>query len=398
MAKKQYLDIEGLKFYDGKIKTHVAGMIAGAGHLKYKKVATLPAVASADAETIYLVPRANNANAQNAGDAYDEYLLIDGVLELIGNTEVDFSNYYVKGDVDTAISTAKGEAIAAVVGTTTDTKDDDTIKGAKKYADSLVAGKNVEAEGDGVLITASASNNKVSVAPTDKTTAAISAAETSIQEVTHGTDGDYIALSVGAKSGEANAKKQAISASLTIQAVESASASAKGLAEASDVKTAIENAKTALKGASTDTKDSETIAGAKKYADELVGGKNVSAEGDDYVGASASDNKVTIATTDKTKNAVAAAETSVQELKHGTDGDYVALTVGAKTGDINAKEQTISASLTIQPVSTSSETAKGLVEASDVKNYVDTAVSGLDDNIEAIPNSEIEKLFTASAE
>ena len=64
-----------------------------------------------------------------------------------------------------------------------------------------------------------------------------SKADTALQEITKGTDGTYVTTTVGAKT----ANKQAISTSVTIQSVTSASATAKGLAEASDVKTYVDS-------------------------------------------------------------------------------------------------------------------------------------------------------------
>lgn len=60
-------------------------------------------------------------------------------------------------------TTAKNEAVAAVVGdATNDTKDSKTIEGVKKYVDDKVANKNVEAEGDN-YVSATAEGNKVTV-------------------------------------------------------------------------------------------------------------------------------------------------------------------------------------------------------------------------------------------
>lgn len=181
----------------------------------------------------------------------------------------------------------------------------------KTYVDSAVANKNVSAEGetgDSALVSASAANNEVTVASTKKLQDAVALAETSIQSVTKGTDGTYVATTVSTDAsknvtvgvavtladydatidawGEANglveksdlvayvsdevtkinsaavnsvtkgtdgtyvsvtvdntdAHKPKISVSDTIQAVASAGASAMGLAEASDVKSYVDNA------------------------------------------------------------------------------------------------------------------------------------------------------------
>jgi hypothetical protein len=61
-------------------------------------------------------------------------------------------------------TTAKGEAVAAVVGdAANDTKDSKTIEGVKKYVNDKVANKNVEAAGDD-YVSATAEGNKVTVA------------------------------------------------------------------------------------------------------------------------------------------------------------------------------------------------------------------------------------------
>jgi hypothetical protein len=67
-------------------------------------------------------------------------------------------------------------------------------------------------------------------------------------------------------------------------------------------------------------------------------------------------------------------------VSHGTDGSYITTSVGTKDANNN---QEISASLTIQSVSTASSSAMGLAEASDVKDYVDGEIGKLDASIDA---------------
>lgn len=68
----------------------IAVAVAGAAHLKYKIVANTDAIdlGAADADQfIYLVPVAE------APDKYDEYMVIAGVLERVGDWDVDLSDY-----------------------------------------------------------------------------------------------------------------------------------------------------------------------------------------------------------------------------------------------------------------------------------------------------------------
>ena len=63
----------------------------------------------------------------------------------------------------------------------------------------------------------------------------------------------------------------------------------------------------------------------------------------------------------------AKADTALQGITHGTDDNYVTSNIGAK--DAN-NEQSVSVSLTLQPISTAGSGAKGLAESSDVKDYI----------------------------
>lgn len=102
--------------------------------------------------------------------------------------------------------------------------------------------------------------------------------------------------------GSVDAAGRAITLSETVQEVATSSGTAKGLAEASDV---------------------------KAYVDRMVSDKNVAAEGESgdtaLVSARASGNTVIVATTQKLQNAVAKAESSVQSVNSKT-GSTVTLT------------------------------------------------------------------------
>lgn len=60
--------------------------IAHAGHLKRQIVVELPAIAEADENTMYLL-------AATSGIGYDEYMLINGIWDLVGTTSDSHSGY-----------------------------------------------------------------------------------------------------------------------------------------------------------------------------------------------------------------------------------------------------------------------------------------------------------------
>ncbi|MDR2064569.1 MAG: hypothetical protein LBP85_02495 [Prevotellaceae bacterium] len=72
----------------------IASAISALNAIKISIVATLPAVGSAQTNTIYFVP-----NSSGSGDSYDEYMLIDGAFEKVGNTAVDLSGYLLETDL-----------------------------------------------------------------------------------------------------------------------------------------------------------------------------------------------------------------------------------------------------------------------------------------------------------
>lgn len=111
--------------------------------------------------------------------------------------------------------------------------------------------------------------------------------------------------------GSVDAAGRAITLSETVQEVATSSETAKGLAEASDV---------------------------KAYVDGKVSSKNVAATGDTYVSATADANKVTVAATEALKTAVTKANSAVQSV-NGKSGSAVEL-----SGADIATDQTVSGS------------------------------------------------------
>ena len=71
------------------VDTKIAAAIGSAGHLKRSVVEQLPEVSAADPDTIYMVKDAS----VSSGDAYKEYMLIEGAMVKIGDTSVDISTY-----------------------------------------------------------------------------------------------------------------------------------------------------------------------------------------------------------------------------------------------------------------------------------------------------------------
>ena len=131
--------------------TAINAAVANAHHLKREIVKVLPAVDSANEDTIYMVPDAGSTDAAGSNKSvYTEYMLINGAFERIGTSDADLSNYFTKDQVTSAINTAKGEAAtdaqskadaaktAAVAAAAADakTKANTAEKNAKAYADT----------------------------------------------------------------------------------------------------------------------------------------------------------------------------------------------------------------------------------------------------------------------
>lgn len=66
----------------------------------------------------------------------------------------------------------------------------------------------------------------------------------------------------------------------------------------------------------------------------------------------------------------AKADSALQSISKGTDGDYITTTVTPK----NSNAQTVAASLKIQDISTTDNDHRGLLEALNTRNYIDTQI------------------------
>lgn len=90
----------------GDADAKIAAAVAGASHLKRSIVAALPDVGSADENTIYMVAKEGEPGEQ---DGYNEYFVIEGAWEKIGDTVVDLTEYAKTTEVTSAIGAAKTE-------------------------------------------------------------------------------------------------------------------------------------------------------------------------------------------------------------------------------------------------------------------------------------------------
>ena len=241
---------------------------------------------------------------------------------------------------------ANANAIATLNG-------DDTVVGSvdKKIKDALEAGAvTLEVkDNDAYLgITSATTEGKGTVYTLASKEAAINkaikdAADAVKVSVINGT---YV-------KGSVDAAGRVITLSETVQDVETSSAAAKGLAEASDV---------------------------KAYVDGKVSSKNVTATGDTYVSATADANKVTVAATEALKTAVTKANSAVQSV-NGKKGTAVVLNateieVGAEVGEQAATAK-------VNAVLADIYTKLGVVVKADGKTIKEAADHTLSVNLEA---------------
>lgn len=202
----------------------IATAVANADHLKREIVEDLPEVDSADEHTIYMVAKASGSGEQK----YDEYMLINGAFEKVGDSAVDLTNYATK----TEVSTAKSEAISTAASDAT-TKANQALSDAKTYADGLADNYATAAQGakaDTALqqanITTGGANGTIAVKGTDVAVKGLGSAAYTASSA-------YATAAQGAKADSALQKADITSGSGngTI-AVDGADVTVKGLASA----------------------------------------------------------------------------------------------------------------------------------------------------------------------
>lgn len=141
-----------------QVDSNITTAVANAHHLKREIVAQLPAISSANEDTIYMVPDSGHTDSAGSNtSAYTEYMLINGAFERIGTSSADLSNYFTKDQVTSAISIAKGEAAAdatakadaakAAAITEAGKKADKALEDAKAYSDGLAKNYATAAQG-----------------------------------------------------------------------------------------------------------------------------------------------------------------------------------------------------------------------------------------------------------
>lgn len=192
-----------------------------------------------------------------------------------------------------------------------------------------------------------------------------------LTEVLPGTPDDYVSLTISPKDGGTT---QTITVASDIQSVAAASASNKGLAEASDVKTYVDGKADALaarlgEGVTSDNTATQQFKSVTDDVTELKG--TVSGY------SSTSTIKAAI-------DAVSAkSDTALQSISKGSDGSYVTTTVGTKDANNN---QAVSVAVTTKDVSAATSGDNGLAVAYDVQSYVSAQTSGVISDMSTVKN------------
>ncbi len=100
-ADKDDVYTKGQVYTKGEVNEAILAAVDSAGHLKRIIVEALPEISNADVEAIYMIKKVAGLIGQ---DYYEEYMVIEGAWEKIGNTFVDLSDYatieYVDGEID----------------------------------------------------------------------------------------------------------------------------------------------------------------------------------------------------------------------------------------------------------------------------------------------------------
>ena len=101
-------------------ETDVNNAINNSSHLKRVITTTLPDVSKADKNTIYMI----KVTSAKGNDKYQEYMLIDGSLQMIGDTSTDLTDYAkisdVNNELDNKVDKVAGKGLSTNDYTTAD--------------------------------------------------------------------------------------------------------------------------------------------------------------------------------------------------------------------------------------------------------------------------------------
>lgn len=120
------------------VETKVVEGVSGALALTKKIVTQVPTAADAKENIIYLF----KVDSATGSDKYEEYMLINGEVVMIGDTSTDLSDYLTQEQIQAIVATAKQEAINSATemsATDATSKADKALSDAKAYTDSEVA-------------------------------------------------------------------------------------------------------------------------------------------------------------------------------------------------------------------------------------------------------------------
>ena len=87
-------------------KAYVGEQIANADHLKREIVTVIPSDTEAKDDIIYML----KVESATGNDKYQEYMKIDGTVQLVGDTSVDLTDYAKKTDIPTTLPANGGNA------------------------------------------------------------------------------------------------------------------------------------------------------------------------------------------------------------------------------------------------------------------------------------------------
>lgn len=349
---------------------------------------------AASANTVYGAKAYANSLAGNYATAAQGALADTAIQSVTGESGEAFNNpdlvKVAASTTDKAVtitSTVKTQAVSTADASTADGLA--VASDVKSYVDTAVSGKNVDAEGDS-LVSASAANNKVTVAATSDLTSAVTKANSAIQSVkvngTALTPDANKAVDVLIAEGATDGTIAVNGSDIPVHGLKSAA-----YTESTAYATAAQGTKAdnALQGVSHGTDGSyvTTTVGTKEDNNQSIGVavkvqpmSTASNAANETMGlAEASDVKAYI---DGQAAAGLSAIQSVTGEKAVTAGDFVEVSVEAATSN-KAVTLTSHANVTTQAVASASAQSNGLATALDVKTYVDNATGALDSTIAA---------------